>query len=208
MALIPTVLAVTKIQAFLASILVISFPYCSVLSLLAHPPTAFLPPLFSLPSGAPVSLHMVFPTPPGLNWNLALSQGHYFSGRGGLFSHILFLPHPLSQGWKGKIIVLLTFQYCSQSIHFPSSNVISLLRSQLSCSTLLISLHYHLSIFFVVGVSLIDFVTFWNLLFVNPHHPSCSITSASVYLQGPCFSIPIKHLTSMITLSFVITGKF
>ena len=67
MALIPTVLTVTKIQAFLASILLISFPYCSVLSLLAHLPTAFLPPLFTLPSGAPVSLHMVFPTPPGLN---------------------------------------------------------------------------------------------------------------------------------------------
>ena len=47
MALIPAVLAVTKIQAFLASILLLSFPYCSVLSLRAHPPTAFLPP-FSL----------------------------------------------------------------------------------------------------------------------------------------------------------------
>lgn len=125
----------------------------------------FPPTLFTLPSGAPVSLHMVFPTPPGLNWNLAISQGHYFSGRGGLFSHILFLPLPLSQGWKGKIIVLLTFQYCSQSISFPFSNVISLLRSQLSCSTLLISFHYHLSIFFF----------FWCLT-----HRFCHISESSL----------------------------
>lgn len=68
---------------------------------LAHPPTAFLPPLFTA-FLSPVSLHMVF-----LPF-LALTEtwhfpAHHFSCRGSLFSHILFLP-PLSfvSGLKGK----------------------------------------------------------------------------------------------------------
>lgn len=116
MTLIPSVLAITKIQAFWLLIGIFSFPCCSVLSLLPHPPTAFLPPLFTLPSGAPVLLHIMFLTPPGLNRILALSQGHHFPGRGCLCSHILFFPYPLSQGGKGEVTVLPVFQCSSQSI--------------------------------------------------------------------------------------------
>lgn len=150
-----------KYKPFWLLIFIISFPYCSALSLLAHPPTAFLPPLFTLPSGAPVLLHIMFLTPPGLNRKLALSQGHHFSGRGCLLSHILLFPYPLSQGWKGEVTILLAFQCCSQSVSFNPSNKISLWRLQQSCSTHPILFCCHLPTLF--GLSHVDFVTFQNL---------------------------------------------
>lgn len=120
MTLILTILAVTKIQAFLASylhnlipILLCTFPPGS--SSHCFPPTPFYSAFWS-----PCSSSHNVPTPPGLNWNLAFSQGHHFSGSGCLFSHILILSHPLSQGWKGKTIVLWGFPCCSQSITFST----------------------------------------------------------------------------------------
>lgn len=156
MTLILTILAVTKIQAFLASylhnlipILLCTFPPGS--SSHCFPPTPFYSAFWS-----PCSSSHNVPTPPGLNWNLAFSQGHHFSGSGCLFSHILILSHPLSQGWKGKTIVLWGFPCCSQSITFSTfKHNFSLLMSQLSCSTHSFLFHYQLSSFF--------FFFFWSL---------------------------------------------
>lgn len=189
-------------------IFIISFPYCSVLSLLAHPPTDFLPPLFTLPSGAPVLLHIMFLTPPGLNWKLALSQGHHFPGRGCLFSCIFFFsPILCLKAWRDKLCS--TFSGLFLKHWFNPSSKISLLASAV--------LLYPLNSFSLSSVDMS-----WSLTHrfchisessvCSPmqqwcsHHLTLTIFPDLICFMDLAFLFCSVHISDQ-TLSFVKTGK-
>lgn len=135
----------------------------------------------------------MFLAPPGLNWNLALSQGHSFTSTGCLFSHILFLPHPLSE-LEGRSYCSPAFQCSSQSICFPPSNKISLFWG-LSGFALPTQFLFAIicQLFFWILIHRLCHM-FLSLLCTYPHHQLYShYLSLSVSwpycVQGPCFPI-------------------
>lgn len=151
----------------------------------------------------------MFLTPPGLNWKLALSQGHHFSGRGCFFSHTLFFPLSFVSGLEGSSYCSVPFQGCSQSISLTLQT--KSLSWEASAVLLCPLCSFSLSSATFLGPSHIDFVTFHNLLCANLCHQWCSyylsLTISWLYIFRDLAFLFCSIRIDGETLNFVKAGQ-